>query len=60
MQTINLFKFIFVACLLALLSACGSGGVEVSTSFSNAQGIKEGAAVYFEESVDTNNRARLS
>lgn len=51
MQAINLLKYSFVMSLLVLLSACGDNHLEVSASFSNAQGIKEGTSVYFEESV---------
>lgn len=51
MQAISLFKSIFTVSVIALLSACGNSGVEVSTSFSSVQGIEEGTAVYFEESV---------
>jgi paraquat-inducible protein B len=42
-------KALITLILIASLSACGSSGIEVTTEFRNAQGVKEGAKVYFDE-----------
>ncbi len=40
-------SLVFVA---IMITACGDSGVEVSTEFRSAQGVKEGARVYYQES----------
>ena len=47
-STISSLKVLAILCLLTL-SACGGGGVEVTTEFRSDQGIKEGTKIYFEE-----------
>jgi len=44
-----LSKALIAIALLIGLSACGNSGIEVTTEFRNAQGIKEGTRIYFEE-----------
>ena len=41
-------RILFVMTLLAMISACGSEGVTVTTSFANTQDVEEGATVYFD------------
>jgi paraquat-inducible protein B len=42
-------KFIIGLILLTIIAACGDRGITVTTEFRNAQGVKEGSKVYFEE-----------
>jgi hypothetical protein len=46
---IGILKAAIPLIFLAGLSACGDSGVRVTTEFRSAQGVKEGAKVYFEE-----------
>ncbi len=46
---IGILKAAIPLMFLAGLSACGDSGVRVTTEFRSAQGVKEGAKVYFEE-----------
>lgn len=41
-------RILFSMVLLAMVSACGSEGVKITTSFANTQDIEEGATVYFD------------
>ena len=40
-------KTLMVIALLAGLSACGDGGVEVTTEFGSTREVKKGAKIYF-------------
>jgi len=48
-SSITQLKSVVVLLLLITLSACGNNGVEISTEFRSAQGLKEGTKIYFEE-----------
>jgi len=42
-------NYIIAMFLLLAVGACGNNGVEVTTEFRNAQGIKDGTRIYFED-----------
>ena len=45
----GILKIVIPLMLLAGLSACGDSGMQVTTEFRSAQGVKKGTKVYFEE-----------
>ena len=51
MKVNSKIKLVLTVVILAALTACSGSNIDVSTRFSNTQGIKEGTAVYFEEAI---------